>query len=86
LFQCRFLVQSGSIGSSGDVIVGHFAINYHNEAKALGIDLAELHAAQLADAEVNPPEWNIQGRQSNVYKSGAHVSHFTLVLNIVMAT
>jgi hypothetical protein len=34
----------------------------------LGIDLAELYAAQIADAEVNPPEWDIQGRQSNIYK------------------
>ena len=65
----RLFIRGGSIGSSGDVIVGHFAINYHNEANALGIDLAELYAAQLADAELNPPEWNIQGRQSNVYKS-----------------
>jgi len=56
------------IGSSADVIVGHFAINYHNEAAALGINLEELYAAQIADAEVNPPEWNIQGRQANVYK------------------
>ena len=56
------------IGSSADVIVGHFAINYHNEAAALGINLEELYAAQIADAEVNPPEWNIQGRQANIYK------------------
>ncbi|KAI0063500.1 glycoside hydrolase family 92 protein [Artomyces pyxidatus] len=55
-------------GSSGDVIVGHFAVNYHNEAAALGIDINELYAAQIADAEVNPPEWNVQGRQVDVYK------------------
>ncbi|KAI0072512.1 glycoside hydrolase family 92 protein [Panus rudis PR-1116 ss-1] len=55
-------------GSSGDNIVGHFAINYHNEAKALGIDLNELYSAMLADGELNPPEWNIMGRQANVYK------------------
>ena len=48
--------------------MGHFAVNYHNEAAALGIDLNELYAAQVADGEVNPPEWNIQGRQVNVYK------------------
>jgi hypothetical protein len=75
---CSF--EGGSIGSSGDVIVGHFAINYHNEAKSLGIDLAELYAAQLADAELNPPEWNIQGRQSNVYKSGFFLPHLRLPL------
>ena len=48
--------------------MGHFAVNYHNEAAALGIDLNELYAAQVADGEVNPPEWNVQGRQVNVYK------------------
>ncbi|KAI0266724.1 glycoside hydrolase family 92 protein [Gloeopeniophorella convolvens] len=65
-------------GSSGDVIVGHFAINYHNEAQALGIDLQELYAAQVADAEVNPPEWNIQGRQSNVYNHYGYVPYDAL--------
>lgn len=57
------------IGSSGDNIVGHFAINYHNEASKLGIDLNELYSAMLADGELNPPEWDVQGRQVNVYKS-----------------
>ncbi|KAJ7881413.1 glycoside hydrolase family 92 protein [Mycena leptocephala] len=47
-------------GSSADVIVGHFATHYHNEAAALGIDLEELYAAAWTDSEVNPPEWNIQ--------------------------
>ncbi|KAJ7646924.1 glycoside hydrolase family 92 protein [Roridomyces roridus] len=54
-------------GSSGDVIVGHFATHYHNEAAALGIDLEELYSAAWTDGMVNPPEWDIQGRQSNVY-------------------
>ncbi|KAF8502129.1 glycoside hydrolase family 92 protein [Russula emetica] len=65
-------------GSSGDVIIGHFAINYHNEAHALGIDLAELYDAQIADAEVNPPEWDIQGRQSNVYNKYGYIPYGAL--------
>ena len=56
------------IGSSGDIIVSHFATYYHNEATQLGIDLNELYSALLTDGEVNPPEWNIEGRQVNVYK------------------
>ncbi|KAI9062844.1 glycoside hydrolase family 92 protein [Trametes sanguinea] len=60
-------------GSSGDVIVGHFAITYHNEAAALGIDLNELYSAMLADAEINPPEWNTLGRQVDVYKQYGYV-------------
>lgn len=56
-------------GSSADVIVGQFAINYHNEAADLGVDLGDLYSALLADAEDTPPEWNTLGRQVNVYKS-----------------
>ncbi|KAK2467881.1 hypothetical protein APHAL10511_000176 [Amanita phalloides] len=60
-------------GSSADIIVAHFAVNYHNEAAQLGIDLDELYAAAVTDAEVNPPEWNTQGRQVNVYKQYGYV-------------
>lgn len=56
------------LGSSADVIIGHFAMTYHEEAEKLGINLEQLYAAMIADAEINPPEWNIQGRQVNVYK------------------
>ena len=55
-------------GSSGDVIVGHFALNYHNEASQLGVDLNDVYSAMLADGELNPTEWDVQGRQVNVYK------------------
>ncbi|TFK53721.1 glycoside hydrolase family 92 protein [Heliocybe sulcata] len=60
-------------GSSGDNIVAHFAMTYHDEAQALGIDLQELYAAMVADAQVNPPEWNTLGRQVNVYKDYGYV-------------
>lgn len=60
-------------GSSADVIIGHFAMTYHEEAEKLGINLEQLYAAMIADAEINPPEWNIQGRQVNVYKQYGYV-------------
>ncbi|KAF9061315.1 glycoside hydrolase family 92 protein [Rhodocollybia butyracea] len=60
-------------GSSGDVIVGHFAINYHNEAAELGVDLNDLYSAMLADANLNPPEWNIMGRESNLHTAFGYV-------------
>ncbi|KAG1739257.1 glycoside hydrolase family 92 protein [Suillus lakei] len=60
-------------GSSGDNIVAQFAVNYHNEAQALGIDLDELYAALVTDGQVNPPEWNTMGRQVNVYKQFSYV-------------
>jgi hypothetical protein len=48
--------------------VSHFAVSYHNEAARLGINLDDLYSALLADGELNPPEWNTEGRQVNVYK------------------
>ncbi|KIK69222.1 glycoside hydrolase family 92 protein [Collybiopsis luxurians FD-317 M1] len=60
-------------GSSGDVIVGHFAINYHNEAAELGVDLNDLYSAMLADGESNPFEWDIEGREVNLYKEFGYV-------------
>ena len=56
------------IGSSGDTIVSHFAVNYHNEAQRLGIDLNELYSALVKDGEVSPPDFDIEGRQIDLYK------------------
>ena len=56
------------LGSSADVIVGHFAMTYHNEAQQLGVDLNELYSAMLADANNTPLNWDIEGRQAAVYK------------------
>ena len=64
----NILLNKTILGSSADNIVSHFAVNYHKEAGQLGIDLDELYSALLADGEINPPEWNIHGRQVNVYK------------------
>ncbi|KAL1694850.1 glycoside hydrolase family 92 protein [Schizophyllum commune] len=65
-------------GSSADNILSHFAVHYHTEASALGIDLDELYSSILTDGEVNPPEWNIYGRQSNVYKEYGYVPYNVL--------
>ncbi|KAF7297899.1 Glycoside hydrolase family 92 protein [Mycena chlorophos] len=60
-------------GSSGDVIVSHFATHYHNEAAELGINLQELYQAAWTDGQVNPPEWDVEGRQSNLYNQYGYV-------------
>ncbi|KAL5507032.1 hypothetical protein ACEPAH_6488 [Sanghuangporus vaninii] len=60
-------------GSDGDNVVSHFAVLYHNEAARLGVDKNELYSALKTDAEINPPEWNTQGRQVNVYKEYGYV-------------
>lgn len=50
-------------GSSADNIVADFAVKYHNEAAALGIDLEELYRAMLTNGELNAPG------QSNALRS-----------------
>lgn len=67
-------------GSDGDNIVSHFAVTYHNEAAELGVSLDDLYSALVTDAEVNPPEWNIHGRQVNVYKFVSFTSLHIYVL------
>lgn len=37
-------------------ILADFAVKYHKEAAALGVDIQELYRALKTDGEVNPPE------------------------------
>ncbi|KAI0767769.1 glycoside hydrolase family 92 protein [Fomes fomentarius] len=55
-------------GSDADPILGEFFVKYAEHSKALNVDPAALYAALLADAEVQPPDFNLQGRQVNVWK------------------
>lgn len=48
--------------------MGHFAMTYHDQAAALGIDLNDLFSAMLADGENTPPNWDIEGREAGAYK------------------
>ena len=43
-------------------------MTYHDEAASLGIDLNDLYSALLADAQLTPPNWDIEGREAGVYK------------------
>lgn len=60
-------------GSNGVPILADFAVKYHNEAQALGVNVDELYTAIASDGQVNPPEWNTHGRQINVYKQFGYV-------------
>lgn len=65
---CLQCVANTGVGSSGDVIVGHFAMTYHEQAAALGIDLDDLFSAMLADGNNTPLDWDIEGREAGAYK------------------
>ncbi|KAI1787036.1 glycoside hydrolase family 92 protein [Ganoderma leucocontextum] len=60
-------------GSNGDPILGEFFVKYAAHAKALNVDASALYNALLADAEDQPPNWNLQGRQANIWKSKGYI-------------
>jgi predicted alpha-1,2-mannosidase len=55
-------------GSNGDPILGEFFVKYSDHAAALNVSADDLYTALLADAELQPPNWNLQGRQANAWK------------------
>ncbi len=57
----------------GDPILGEFFVKYAAHAAALNVDPEALYKALLADAEDQPPNWNLQGRQANIWKSLGYV-------------
>ncbi|TBU57549.1 glycoside hydrolase family 92 protein [Dichomitus squalens] len=60
-------------GSNGDPILGEFFVKYAEHAADLNVSADALYAALLADAEDQPPDWNLQGRQANVWKSTGYI-------------
>ena len=41
---------------------------FHEYASELNVSATDLYTALLADAELQPPNWDLQGRQANVWK------------------
>ncbi|TFK55634.1 glycoside hydrolase family 92 protein [Heliocybe sulcata] len=69
--ECRGATQKQYIqgGSNGDPILGEFWVKFYKYAAALNVSGTDLYNALLADAEVQPPNWDLEGRQVNVWKS-----------------
>ncbi|KAJ7751505.1 glycoside hydrolase family 92 protein [Mycena maculata] len=55
-------------GSHGDEILAEFFVKFSEHAAELDVSADDLYTALLADAEDQPPNWNLQGRQANVWK------------------
>ncbi|KAI0672078.1 glycoside hydrolase family 92 protein [Trametes maxima] len=60
-------------GSNGDPIVAEFFVKFHEHASQLNVPAEALYNALLADAELQPPNWDLQGRQANIWKSLGYV-------------
>ncbi|CAL1712499.1 unnamed protein product [Somion occarium] len=60
-------------GSNGDPILGEFFVKFHEHAAALNVSSSALYTALLADAEKQPPNWDLQGRQVNIWKKLGYI-------------
>ncbi|KAF7332630.1 Glycoside hydrolase family 92 protein [Mycena kentingensis (nom. inval.)] len=60
-------------GSHGDPILAEFFVKYADQAASLGVNSVDLYNALLADAEKTPPNWNIQGRQADIWKEKGYI-------------
>ncbi|TFK21045.1 hypothetical protein FA15DRAFT_646146 [Coprinopsis marcescibilis] len=61
-------------GSNADPILGEFYVKFHKHASELGVPALDLYNALLADAEKQPPNWNLQGRQVEVWKDLGYIA------------
>ncbi|PFH46413.1 glycoside hydrolase family 92 protein [Amanita thiersii Skay4041] len=62
-------------GSNADPILGEFFVKFGDHAAALGVSAEDLYNALLADAELQPPNWNLQGRQADIWKQLGYIPH-----------
>ncbi|KAJ7597790.1 glycoside hydrolase family 92 protein [Mycena floridula] len=60
-------------GSHGDPIIAEFFVKYQNQAANLGVSASALYTALVADAEKQPANWNIQGRQADAWKKFGYI-------------
>ncbi|KAF9558968.1 glycoside hydrolase family 92 protein [Agrocybe pediades] len=60
-------------GSNADPILGEFFVKFNKQAAALNVSATDLYNALLADAEIQPPNWNLQGRQANLWKQLGYI-------------
>ncbi|EAU89835.2 hypothetical protein CC1G_06987 [Coprinopsis cinerea okayama7 len=67
-------VTFAHIVRDADPILGEFYVKFHEQAASLGVSAVDLYDALLADAEKQPPNWNLQGRQVEVWKELGYIA------------
>ncbi|GJJ11429.1 hypothetical protein Clacol_005662 [Clathrus columnatus] len=66
-------------GSNADPILGEFFVKFHKQASTLNVSADDLYTALIVDAEKEPPNWDLQGRQASLWiKYGMAYSYFLI--------
>ncbi|KAJ2917985.1 hypothetical protein MD484_g2436, partial [Candolleomyces efflorescens] len=64
-------------GSNADPILADFIVKYppsSSQVSSLGVSASDLYTALLKDAEEQPPNWNLQGREVHVWKELGYIA------------
>ncbi|KAF8632830.1 hypothetical protein AX15_001660 [Amanita polypyramis BW_CC] len=65
-------------GSHGDPILAEFFVKFSDKASELGVTADSLYNALLADAEQQASDWDLQGRQVDIWKSTGYLPYDTI--------
>ncbi|KAL1752089.1 glycosyl hydrolase family 92-domain-containing protein [Schizophyllum commune] len=63
-------------GSNADPILAEFLVKLQDHVAELNVSADDLYSALLADAEEQPPNWNVQGREANAWKEYNYIPQF----------
>ncbi|KAI5894878.1 uncharacterized protein SCHCODRAFT_02495315 [Schizophyllum commune H4-8] len=76
--ECRSTTTQQYIqgGSNADPILAEFLVKLQDHVAALDVSADDLYTALLADAEEQPPNWNVQGREANAWKEYNYIPQF----------
>jgi len=68
-------------------MLAYYYCRFYDHATALNVSADALYNALLADAEDQPPNWNLQGRQTAVWKQYSQkiITYLVLVVTIIFA-
>ncbi|CUA70386.1 putative glycosidase Rv0584 [Rhizoctonia solani] len=60
-------------GSNADPILAEYYVKWGSRSSELGVSVDDLYSALVTNAEKQPENWNLQGRQTEVWKKYGYV-------------
>ncbi|KAF8153388.1 glycosyl hydrolase family 92-domain-containing protein [Crassisporium funariophilum] len=71
--ECRGATAMHFIQGGSKPCLSYTQIRFTKQAAALHVSPTDLYNALLADAEIQSPNWNLQGRQANLWKQLGYI-------------
>jgi hypothetical protein len=65
----ELMILTETLRLDADPILAEFYVKFKDHAKKLQVEPSELWDALVQDAEVESPNWDIKGRQAEIWKT-----------------